>query len=149
MQPIEALLIDHEGTGPVKNGRFFPYLDSVSKITIGCGRNLTDNGISDFERMVLLQDDVGDVDAALDKTFPWWRSLDPIRMQVLQDLVFNMGIYQFMQFADFIALVKAGAFAQAADDLDTTKYARQVGRRERHLAAMLRTGNAIPYASVT
>jgi lysozyme len=141
--PLEAQLIEHEGL------RLKPYLDSTSHLTVGVGRNLTDKGVTQFEAMVLLQDDIADVQADLTKALPWWKQLDPIRQRVIQDMCFNLGVYKLLQFNDFLALVKASLFEQAADDMLTTLWARQVGRRARRLSAMMRTGAEVPYDSVT
>ena len=41
------MIMRHEGTGPVKDGRFLLYKCSANKNTIGFGRNLDDYGVSE------------------------------------------------------------------------------------------------------
>jgi lysozyme len=146
-------LVDHEAE------RFFPYDDATGrplrtgdtlkgKLTIGVGRNLTAVGIHPMESRYLLQNDMGDVARELDQRLAWWRTLDDVRQRVLADLAFNMGVGGLLTFVSFLAEMQRGNFVVAASDLDSTLYARQVGRRERHLKAMLISGQDSPYSSV-
>ena len=48
-EPLNALLIRHERL------RLKPYTDTVGKLTIGVGRNLTDMGLTQDEVLLLLQ----------------------------------------------------------------------------------------------
>ena len=52
--------------------RLKPYRDSAGKLTIGVGRNLDDNGISEAEARLLLARDVDDAWRDLDDNCPWW-----------------------------------------------------------------------------
>jgi lysozyme len=47
-----------------------PYTDTVGKLTIGIGRNLTDRGISRQEALVLARNDVDAAAAELDRFAP-------------------------------------------------------------------------------
>ena len=49
---LRDLLERHEGR------RAFPYLDTVGKLTIGVGRNLSDRGLSEDEIDLLLASDI-------------------------------------------------------------------------------------------
>jgi lysozyme len=146
-------LVDHEGE------RLFPYDDATGvpvrpgqvlegNLTIGVGRNISGRGIARTESRYLLQNDMGDVARELDLRLPWWRSLDDVRQRVLADMAFNMGIKGLLTFVSFLAEMQRGNYVVAASDLDVTKYAKQVGRRERHLKAMLQTGADCPYSSI-
>ena len=74
------------------------YFCKSNKPTIGVGRNLLDNGITEEEAMYLLNNDISTVIKKLDKHWIAWRKL-PIKAQyVFIDLVFNMGINTFMSF---------------------------------------------------
>lgn len=118
--------------------RTHPYVDTVGKLTIGCGRNLTDRGLSDAEISYLLDNDINDCLNAL-VTFPWFPTLDPIRQRVFVDLCF-MGIGRLRTFTKMLAATAAGEWETAAAELLASKYAAQVGQRARTLATMLRTG---------
>src|SRR3990167_3936709 len=100
-------LIVHEGL------RLKPYMDTVGKITIGVGRNLSDNGISRGEAMTLLNNDVDEVIADL-ATFPWFLTLDPVRQRVVADLRFNLGPERFRGFKRTLRAFSAGDYQVAA-----------------------------------
>lgn len=126
-------LIQHEGL------RLKPYSDTVGKVTIGVGRNLTDVGISESEAMTLLDHDVDLVLADL-LTFPWFISLDPIRQRVVADMRFNLGPTRFRGFQRMIGALAAGDYQRAADSMAESLWARQVKQRATRLIIMMRTG---------
>ena len=127
-------LIEHEGD------RLHPYVDTVGKTTIGIGRNLTDNGITQEESLYLCENDLGKVRADLDAFWPGWRSIDEIRQRVLLDMAFNLGITRFMDFHITLSQVRTGNYTAAAASMLLSKWARQVGPRAIRLAEMMRTG---------
>ena len=100
---LRAQLLLHEGL------RRFPYVDTVGKLTIGVGRNITDVGISETEAMYLL---VNDIDACIRDlaTFTWFPELDPIRQRVLVDMRFNLGPSRFRGFKNTLVAVARGDF---------------------------------------
>ena len=85
-----SLLIDmlkqHEGV------RHFPYTDSVGKLTIGVGHNLSDNGISDATAEFILDEDVQHIIAELRRTFPWYDRQLSARQDAMADMAFNLGL---------------------------------------------------------
>lgn len=123
----------HEGL------RLKPYIDPIGKVTIGCGRNLTDVGITFQEAMQLLDHDI---DAAITDlaTFPWFVSLDTIRQRAVIDFRFNVGGGTFRLFPKFIHAMAIGNYVDAANELRVSKWATQVGLRAKELVAMLETG---------
>ena len=128
-------LIAHEGM------RLKPYRDSVGKLTIGCGRNLDDVGISRGEAMGLLANDVERVMSQFDRAIPWWWTrLDGIRRAVLVDMGFNMGIQALLGFKATLGVVQAGRYELAAQDMLASRWAGQVGRHADDLAQMMRSG---------
>lgn len=132
-QRLVDLLIRHEGL------RLFPYVDSVGKTTIGAGRNLTDNGITNHEAMLLLDHDLDEAMFDCD-TFRWFRFLDPVRQRAVVDLRFNVGPSRFRGFRKMIAALEVGNFDVAVAEMLDSKWARQVGRRADELAVMVATG---------
>src|SRR5678816_491026 len=108
LQRLVDQLILHEGF------RLKPYVDTVGKITIGVGRNLTDKGISRSEGLILLDNDIAEVVTDLAQSFPWFPHLDPIRQRVLMDMRFNLGPTRFRKFVSTLASVEAGRYADAA-----------------------------------
>ncbi|MDR5802124.1 glycoside hydrolase family protein [Caballeronia sp. LZ001] len=120
--------------------RLKPYTDTVGKLTIGVGRNLTDVGISDDECTTLLQNDIDKTVAALDRTLPWWRNLNPVRQRVLVNMAFNMGMVGLLTFKNTLSAMQNGSYAAAAAGMLASKWATQVGARAERLADMMRTG---------
>lgn len=132
---LRQQLIAHEGL------TLTPYVDSVGKITIGVGRNLSDKGITEAEARQFLDADINN--AILDCTvFPWFPDLDPVRQRAVVDLCFNMGLPRLKGFTKMLAAIGRQEWGVAARELLDSHYAEQVGKRARTLARMLETGQA-------
>ena len=149
--PLKAMLIRHEGQVRNDHGDHVPYDDRtgahfdqndtlIGKLTIGCGRNLTDRGITDDEALFLLSNDIELVRTQLDKALPWWGKENEARRAVMISLGFNLGITKWLSFKTTLGLWEAGKYAEAADRLMTLPWAKQVGPRAVELTEMLRTG---------
>ena len=117
-----------------------PYRDSIGKLTIGVGRNLEDKGISQREADTLLDNDLGEYSAAVVARIPFAHRLDDARRGVLINLAFNMGVEGLLKFTKTLALIEAGDYAGAADEMLRSKWAKQVGARAQRLAEQTRTG---------
>ena len=114
-----------------------PYPDQFGKITIGIGRNLTDVGISEEEKELMFINDVAKAEVIAAKIFSGFDSMSNVRKAALANLAFNMGEATLSKFVGFIALVNAGQWSQAADDLLRTAYAKEVGPRAQRRAEQL------------
>ncbi len=134
MSRLHEMLIRHEGL------RLKPYNDTVGKLTIGVGRNLDDVGITREEALMLLDNDIAKVRREVNRAFPWFAQLNPVRKNVVLNMVFNIGLPRFRQFKKTIAAIKAKDWEEAASQMLDSRWARQVGRRARELAAMMKTG---------
>jgi len=131
-----AQLKRHEGS-VTENGRHRLYYDSVGVATIGYGRNLEAKGLAEDEAEFLLSNDVDE--AILDcETLPFWKRLDPVRQQVIANIVFNIGFNRFLGFKNTIAAIERGDFETAADEMLDSKWARQVKARATELSEMMR-----------
>lgn len=125
----------HEGV------KLRPYVDTAGKLTIGCGRNLTDNGISIAEARAMAMNDIIACEAELDQQVPWWRRLNEARQQVLCEMQFNMGWPRLSGFKLFFEALNQWDFEEAANQMLDSLWARQVGNRAKHLAAAMRSGS--------
>jgi len=134
MELISADLKRDEGE------RLKPYKDTVGKLTIGVGRNLDDVGISKEESAVLLVNDIARVEAALDVSLPWWRTLSENRQRVLINMCFNMGINALLGFTNTLKLIKDARYNDAAVEMLKSKWASQVGDRALRLSDLMRKG---------
>lgn len=133
---IEQLIID-EGM------RLHAYEDSVGKWTIGVGRNISDNGISREEALMLLDHDVDRAIADVEKALPWVLTLDPVRQQVLVNMAFNLGIAKLLKFPKTLACIERGDYEQAAQEMGKSLWARQTKDRAVRLAQRMREGTPV------
>ncbi|PCE32830.1 lysozyme family protein [Burkholderia ubonensis] len=115
------------------------YTDTVGKVSGGIGRNLTDKGFRDNEIDLMYQNDIAETEAWLDRSLPWWRSLDPVRQRVMMNMAFNMQA-KLLGFRNFLAAAQRRDWNTAAAEMLDSLWARQVGARATRLAAMMRSG---------
>jgi lysozyme len=114
-----------------------PYLCTAGKLTIGYGRNLDDNGITQAESLALLLNDLDECERDL-QSFPWWEGLSEVRKHALLDMRFNLGPTRFRGFKKMLAALEAGNFTEAATQMRDSKWARQdVPARAEKLARMV------------
>lgn len=124
----------HEGR------RTFPYMDTVGKITIGVGRNLSDRGLSDATIDQMLDEDIDEAVADL-ASFPWFAKLDAIRQRVMIDFRFNLGATRFRRFPGLLRALDAGDYENAAKHMQQSLWYRQTKTRGARLVPMMRTGD--------
>lgn len=129
--------------------RLKPYQDTVGKTSIGYGRNLDDVGISVLEAEMLLDHDIERAVRGLDRELPWWRDLDELRQEALIEMAFNLGIGGLLTFHFMLCALKDGRYGDAAAEALDSKWHRQVGRRARVIADMLRYGGAYAISTPT
>lgn len=120
-----------------------PYVDTVGKVTIGIGHNLTDKGISTGVEEELYHEDVADALSIVATFDPTWNTLDDVRQRVLVDLAFNLG-GKLLGFTDLRLQVKLRRWDRAAAALQNSRWYTQVGQRGPRLVQMLLTGNDPP-----
>lgn len=125
----------HEGL------RLKPYQDTVGKTTIGYGRNLDDRGISEDEAGFMLDNDIDQVVAELER-MPLFLSLNPVRQVVLANMAFNMGVPTLLEFRRMFGALAEQDWDRAAREMMDSKWARQVGSRAEELSELMRRGEA-------
>jgi len=119
--------------------RLKPYLDSVGKMTIGVGRNLTDKGITQAEADRFLFNDVDEVYAGLEDA-GYVGGVNDARYYVLVNMAFNMGINGLLAFKRMLAAYRIRDWETAATEMLDSKWATQVGARSERLALQMRMG---------
>ena len=119
--------------------RLKPYMDTVGKLTIGVGRNLTDNGITEDEALALLGNDIANAENDLVIQLPLYNHLSEVRQRVLLNMCFNMGINKLMTFRQMLGLIAVERYDKAADAGLDSLWAKQVGARAVRLMESLRT----------
>ena len=118
--------------------KLYPYRCPAGKLSIGCGRNIEDLGISRNEAIYLLDNDIRRVRLELEKAVPAYLSLSDRRQASLIDMCFNLGLSRFLQFKKMLAAIYARNYAKAADEMLSSGWAAQVGNRALTLANMMR-----------
>lgn len=129
---IRELITLHEGRVP------HAYQDSLRYWTIGVGH------LIDQRKGGRLPDSI--IDALLDydiqehaQRLPTWaKDLDEVRYAVLVDMAFNLG--SLNGWPIFLEQVRTGKYAEAAANMRSTKWAKQVKTRAERLADMMESG---------
>ncbi len=131
---VRKMLVRHEGL------RLKPYRCTSGKLTIGIGRNLEDNGISEEEAYLMLDNDINEVIDNLKNKYDWFERLNDVRKAVVIDMAFNLGIPRFGAFKKTISLIESEDFDGASKEMLNSKWAVQVGYRAKELSEMMRSG---------
>lgn len=120
----------------------FAYTDTVGKVSVGIGRNLTDHGLSDDEIDLLLTNDLAhaedDARALLSNTV--FDGLSETRKAVIVNMVFNLGLPRLRKFVVFLAAVKDGRHQDAAAAMLQSVWATQVKGRATELSGLMASG---------
>lgn len=119
------------------------YQDSLGYWTIGVGHLIDKRkGGRLSERIIdlLLDEDIAEKVADLDRELPWWRELSDARQRVLIGMCFNLGIGGLLQFKNTLAAIKRGDWSAAQRGMLNSKWAKQVGARATRLATMMLKG---------
>ena len=126
--------------------RYSPYKDTVGIDTVGVGHNLKAKPLAltypltDAEVDRILECDLDEVFAELDKHLPWWRDMSQARQRVLANMAFNLGVAGLLTFKNTLTEIQRGHYQIAADNMLKSKWAKQVGQRANRLAKMMVEG---------
>jgi len=115
---IKDMLVRHEGL------RLHAYKCSEGYLTLGVGRNLDANGISEDEAMYILDNDIKRVQEELDRSWGSWRTFPEKARMVCIDMCFQLGISGFMGFRRTRALMEMGMWLEASEEMLDSLWAR-------------------------
>lgn len=126
------------------------YQDTVGVWTVGYGTNIEQWGIPErFMATMGITDDcmscwtmmhLEDSRAALARNYPWAMRMSPARVDVLVEMVYNMGIRRVSKFKLMLRALYHEDWLTAREEAIDSKWARQVGQRAHRLAKQLQTG---------
>ena len=139
------------------------YKDHLGIDTIGVGRNLEDRGITDgelaFMNMLktevyeqgiteaharfLLANDIDIVEKELSNAHPCISGIGDVRIRVLLDMGFNLGVPRLNKFKNMWKAVHNRDFSLAAVEMLDSRWASQVGQRAVRLSNAMRDGELI------
>ena len=120
--------------------RTHPYKCSAGKLTIGVGRNIEDNGLSESEIEYLLENDIRSCVSDLKGNFSFYNNLDGTRKRVLINMCFNLGITRLLKFKKFIRALEDGDYETASVEMMDSLWAKQVGPRAERLRDLMKYG---------
>lgn len=129
-----AQLKRHEGC------RLDLYQCTAGAWTIGFGRNLSANGISQEEASTLLNNDIEKYKTEVKDAIPFFKNLNRARQWVLINMAFNMGTAGLLKFKNTLKAIEEKRYHDAAEGMMNSKWAGQVGRRALELARQMDTG---------
>lgn len=132
IEKLKRSLTLHEGR---KN---HPYVDTVGKITIGVGYNLTDRGLDDKWIDDQLIKDIEYFYGQLSR-YDWFNQLNEDRKIVLIDMSF-MGVKKLLTFKKLIAALEQKNYQEAANEMMNSIWAKQVKQRAFDLAQAMLEG---------
>lgn len=118
-------VIDDEGE------RLKPYLCTAKKLTIGYGRNLSDNGITKAEAMMMLQHDLGNAKVAAARCVSNFAHLTDARQEVVVQMIYQLGEPGFKKFRKTIAYIESCQWHKGAEEMLDSLWAKQTPNRAR------------------
>jgi lysozyme len=136
------------------------YQDHLGIDTIGVGRNLEDRGITDGElafmnvlraeiyeqgitethARFLLSNDIDIVEEELRNAHECIERLDDVRIRILLDMAFIMGVPRLCKFKNMWAGIHDGDYVRASAEMLDSRWATQVGQRATRLSEAMKTG---------
>jgi lysozyme len=135
-ETMEERIERHEG----REG--YPYPDSKGVMTIGIGRNLRDNPLTNEEIDYLFAHDLERVVAQYNSLDLKYRnSLNEIRREVIIEMIFQLGFAGTKGFVQMFKAIAAGNWEWAADEmLDSKWYKKDTPKRALELSELMRHG---------
>ena len=144
-EKLKKQLILHEGL------KLNAYKCPADKWTIGVGRNLEANPLTEEETLEVLKEvgitkeiamhwlkkEIRQVKRKL-ANYEWYTSQSEIRRRVLIDMAFNLGVSGLLSFQNMIGALEVGNYEIAAEEMLDSKWAEQVGKRAERLALMMK-----------
>lgn len=118
-----------------------PYRCQAGYLTIGYGRNLETNGISQAEADSLLQNDLARAMEEV-KTIDGFSKFDSIVKLCLTDMAFNMGISRLKKFKKMLNAFKYAHYSKGLVELIDSKWFTDVGIRAKRILVAIGYSNS-------
>lgn len=117
----------------------FLYRDTAGRWTIGFGRCLDTRGITVQEAAIWLRSDVLEAVEAVGR-FDFFDGLTEARKAVFVNMAFQLGMGGLLKFEKMIAAVSRGDYETAANEMLSSKWAKQAPNRAAELSQWMRNG---------
>lgn len=131
---LKQQLKQHEGL------RLKSYTDSVGVLTIGYGHNLEAMTITETQADNWLKEDIETAAEELEAAYPFVNVLTEKRQRVLINMSFNLGITRLSRFKKMWKALEKGDYYTSANEMEDSKWFKQVGTRAEELVTMMRVG---------
>lgn len=137
---LDTFLLSQEGK------RYVAYLDQFGKGTIGIGHT----GPEVVTGLVWNDDQINfayQLDKAkawqgcADNLQPWFLQLNEPRQTALISMAFQMGVHGLLEFTQTLANIRDEHYANAAECMRQSAWAKQTPKRAQLEASMIETGN--------
>ena len=115
-----------------------PYRCTAGKLTIGVGRNLEANGVSEAEALIMLDNDILNSMKELNERLAFFAELPDHVKRALINMHFNLGWGGLSKFRNMLADISARDFHSAANEARNSLWAKQVGARADRVVALMR-----------
>jgi len=118
------------------------YQDTLGNWTVGVGHKVPSNVGTITQAMAdaFLTSDIATAQRAVSSALSWASALDPVRLDVLVNMAFNMGVGALLQFHHFLGFMQTGDWSQASSAMLDSLWAKQVHDRAQRLAAQVVSG---------
>jgi lysozyme len=119
------------------------YKDHLGYDTLGVGRMVDKRkggGISQDEAMYLLENDVRRVCADVLEALPWVIKMNEARQAVVYAMAFQMGLKGLLGFRSTLDSMRDERYANAAEGMRQSKWAKQTPERANRMAYQMETG---------
>jgi lysozyme len=129
----------HEGL------RLSPYDDTRGILTIGYGHKILpyedfSSDITAEQAMDMLIRDIDRAKAEITKAFPWILGLDETRLEILMEMVFQLGIGGVRGFPKMLNALREKDYATAAKEMLNSRWHEQTPDRCEELAEIMLSG---------
>lgn len=147
MSSVVSQIVNDEGFRAVAyddaTGRPIGILPTGGNISVGHGFNLSTDGLTVAESMLILHSRIQARTKELDLRFPWFKELDSVRQGVLVQMAYNMGMPRLLGFVKLFGALYVKDYELAAGEMLDSLWARQVGARALRLSNEMRMGAAV------
>lgn len=135
----KRMLIVEEGkrTRPYDDATGATILGPVGHVTIGVGRNLDNNPLSDAAILFLLNEDIEDALEGIIAILPDFDTMSENRQLAVVNMVINMGVSRFVKFHNLIGALKVGEWETAAMEVIKSDYAKKLPSRAARVSRMI------------
>lgn len=133
-------MLKHDEGSKKNNNRHILYKCTAKKWTCGYGRNCEDNGFSEDEVELMLQNDIAQSIKDIKSIFLGFDGFLENRQNALINMMFNLGKTRFLGFKKMIEAIKNGDWQEAAMQAADSRWHNQVKSRALEIERLLEEG---------